>query len=81
MVDIFAARDPSQSYLPKSGYAAYSQGKVVAKLINARLKGKKPEEEYMQMVCYAIVSDKEAIMTEISFRYDNIKQKAHPHPQ
>jgi len=42
---------------------------VVAKLINARLKGRKPEEEYMQMVCYAIVSDKEAIMTEISFRY------------
>jgi hypothetical protein len=34
----------------------------VAKLINARLKGKKPEEEYMRMVCYAMVSDKEAMM-------------------
>jgi sulfide dehydrogenase [flavocytochrome c] flavoprotein subunit len=41
VVDIFATRDSAQSYLPKSGYAAYSQGKVVAKLINARLKGKK----------------------------------------
>jgi sulfide dehydrogenase [flavocytochrome c] flavoprotein subunit len=40
---------------------SYSQGKVVAKLINARLRGKKPEEEYIQTVCYAMVSDKEAI--------------------
>jgi flavodoxin len=27
VVDIFATRDSAQSYLPKSGYAAYSQGK------------------------------------------------------
>ncbi|MFZ8859990.1 MAG: hypothetical protein ACO2PP_05750 [Thermocrinis sp.] len=58
MVDTFATRDSAQSFLPKSGYAAYSQGKVVAKIINAGLKGKKLEEEYMQMVCYAIVSGK-----------------------
>jgi sulfide dehydrogenase [flavocytochrome c] flavoprotein subunit len=51
---------------------------VVAKLINARLKGRKPEEEYMQMVCYAMVSDKEAIMTETSFRYDNINKRFIP---
>jgi sulfide dehydrogenase [flavocytochrome c] flavoprotein subunit len=76
--NVFVIGDSAQSYLPKSGYAAYSQGKVVAKLINARLKGKKPEEEYMQMVCYAMVSDKEAIMTETSFRYDNINKRFIP---
>jgi sulfide dehydrogenase [flavocytochrome c] flavoprotein subunit len=78
VVDIFATRNSARSYLPKSGYAAYSQGKVVAKLINARLRGKKPEEEYMQMVCYAMVSDKEAIMTETSFRYDNVNKRFIP---
>jgi NADH dehydrogenase FAD-containing subunit len=65
----------------QSGHAVYSQGKVVAKLVNARLKGKKPEEEYMRMVCYAMVSNKEAIMTETSFRYSQYKQKVHTHPQ
>ena len=50
----------------------------MAKLINARLKGRKPEEEYMQMVCYAMVSDKEAIMTEISFRYGNVNKRSIP---
>jgi NADH dehydrogenase FAD-containing subunit len=48
VVDILATGYSDQGYLPKSGYAVYSQGKVVAKLINARLNGKKPEEEYMQ---------------------------------
>lgn len=32
----------------------------------------------MQMVCYAMVSDKEAIMTEISFRYDNVNKRLIP---
>jgi sulfide dehydrogenase [flavocytochrome c] flavoprotein chain len=58
VVDILATGYSAQGYLPKSVYAVYSQGKLVAELINARLKGKKPEEEYMQMVCYAIVSGK-----------------------
>ncbi len=78
MVDILATGYSAQSYLPKSRYASYSKGKVVAKLINARLKGKKPKEEYMQMVCYAMVSDKEDIMTEISFRYDNVNKRFIP---
>lgn len=46
----------------------------MAKLINARLKGKKPEEEYMQMICYTMISDREAIMTETSFRYNKRKK-------
>jgi NADH dehydrogenase FAD-containing subunit len=40
VVDILATGYSDQGYLPKSGYAVYSQGKVVAKLINARLNGK-----------------------------------------
>jgi sulfide dehydrogenase [flavocytochrome c] flavoprotein subunit len=78
VVDTFNTRDSARSYLPKSRYVSYFQGKVVAKLINARLKGRKPEEEYMQMVCYAMVSDKEAIMTETSFRYDSINKRFIP---
>ncbi|WP_448587384.1 NAD(P)/FAD-dependent oxidoreductase [Thermocrinis sp.] len=76
--NVFVIGDAAQSYLPKSGYAAYSEGKLVAKIINARIKGKKVEEEYMQMVCYAMVSDKEAIMVETSFRYDNINKRFIP---
>ena len=76
--NVFVIGDAAQSYLPKSGYAAYSEGKLVAKIINARIKGKKIEEEYMQMVCYAMVSDREAIMVETSFRYDNINKRFIP---
>jgi len=32
----------------------------------------------MQMVCYAMISDKEAIMTETSFRYDNVNKRFIP---
>ncbi|WP_029551394.1 FCSD flavin-binding domain-containing protein [Thermocrinis jamiesonii] len=76
--NVFVIGDAAQSYLPKSGYVAYSEGKLVAKIINARIKGKKVEEEYMQMVCYATVSDREAIMVETSFRYDNINKRFIP---
>ncbi|WP_333784845.1 FAD/NAD(P)-binding oxidoreductase [Thermocrinis sp.] len=76
--NVFVIGDAAQSYLPKSGYAAYSEGKLVAKIINARIKGKRVEEEYMQMVCYAMVSDKEAIMVETSFRYDSVNRRFVP---
>jgi len=76
--NVFVIGDASQSYLPKSGYAAHSEGKLVAKLINARIKGKEVKEEYMQMICYAMVSDKEAIMTETSFRYDSVSKRFIP---
>jgi len=75
---VFVIGDASQSYLPKSGYAAHSEGKLVAKIINARLKGKEVKEEYMQMICYAMVSDKEAIMTETAFRYDAVSKRFIP---
>ncbi len=68
--NVFVIGDSAQTYLPKSGYAAHSEGKVVAKVINSRISGKPVEREYLQMICYAMVSDKEAIMTETSFVYD-----------
>jgi hypothetical protein len=42
VVDIFATRNSAQSYLPKGGYASYSQGKVVAKLIKGCSKNANP---------------------------------------
>lgn len=76
--NVFVIGDASMSYLPKSGYAAHSEGKAVAKIINARLKGKEVKEELLQMVCYAMVSDKEAIMTETSFKYEKDKNRFIP---
>jgi len=76
--NVFVIGDACQSYLPKSGYAAHSEGKMVAKIINARIKGKEVKEEYLQMICYAMVSDKEAIMTEIAFRYDTVSKRFVP---
>ncbi|MEZ0361298.1 MAG: FAD-dependent oxidoreductase [Hydrogenobacter sp.] len=76
--NVFVIGDASMSYLPKSGYAAHSEGKAVAKIINARLKGKEIKEELLQMVCYAMVSDKEAIMTETSFKYEKDKNRFIP---
>lgn len=76
--NVFVIGDASQSYLPKSGYAAHSEGKLVAKIINARLKGREIKEEYLQMICYAMVSDKEAIMTETAFRYDTLSKRFIP---
>ncbi|MDW8294003.1 MAG: FAD/NAD(P)-binding oxidoreductase [Aquificaceae bacterium] len=76
--NVFVIGDASQSYLPKSGYAAHSEGKLVAKIINARIKGKEVKEEYLQMICYAMVSDKEAIMAETAFRYDTVSKRFIP---
>ena len=76
--NVFVIGDASQSYLPKSGYAAHSEGKLVARIINARIKGKEVKEEYLQMICYAMVSDKEAIMTETAFRYDAVSKRFVP---
>jgi len=76
--NVFVIGDASSSYLPKSGYAAHSEGKLVAKIINSRLKGKELKEEFLQMICYAMVSDNEAIMTETSFKYEKDKGRFIP---
>ncbi|MFN7065714.1 MAG: FAD/NAD(P)-binding oxidoreductase [Aquificaceae bacterium] len=76
--NVFVIGDAAQSYLPKSGYAAHSEGKLVASIINARLRGKEVKEEYLQMICYAMVSDKEAVMTETTFRYDVVSKRFIP---
>jgi len=51
---------------------------LVAKIINSRLKGKELKEEFLQMICYAMVSDNEAIMTETSFKYEKDKGRFIP---
>ncbi len=38
--NVFVIGDSCETYLPKSGYAAHSEGKVVAKVLAGRLKGK-----------------------------------------
>ncbi|NPB08578.1 MAG: NAD(P)/FAD-dependent oxidoreductase [Aquificae bacterium] len=69
--NVFVIGDSAKTYLPKSGYAAHSQGKVVAKVITERIRGRRWEGEVIQQaICYAMVSLKEAIMLEIEYRYD-----------
>jgi len=69
--NVFVIGDSAETYLPKSGYAAHSQGKVVAKVITERIRGRRWEGEVIQQaICYAMVSMKEAIMLEIEYRYD-----------
>ncbi len=57
-----------------SGFGANMQGKIVANLITERITGKKlKQEELLMVLCYSMVSDKEAIMSETSFKIDKAK--------
>jgi len=67
--NVFVIGDSARSFLPKSGFGANMQGKAVANIINERLTGKKyKQEELLMVVCYSMVSDKEAVMSETSFK-------------
>lgn len=67
--NVFVIGDSARTFLPKSGFGANMQGKVVANIINERLTGEKYKRETLLMVvCYSMVSDKEAIMSETSFK-------------
>ncbi|AAC06556.1 NAD(P)/FAD-dependent oxidoreductase [Aquifex aeolicus] len=73
--NVFVIGDSAFTYLPKSGYAAHSQGKVVAKVIASRLRKKPWEGELIQQaVCYAMVNLKQAIMMNVEYKY-NLKTK------
>ena len=73
--NVFVIGDSCESYLPKSGYAANSQAKVVAKIVASRMRGKEPGGELIQhAVCYAMVNLRSAIMLEVEFKY-NVKTK------
>ena len=74
--NVFVIGDSCETYLPKSGYAAHSEGKVVAKVITSRLRGKTWEGQIVQQgICYAMVNLKQAIMMEVEYKYDLNKQE------
>ncbi len=69
--NVFVIGDSCESYLPKSGYAANSQAKVVAKIVASRIRGKNYEGRLIQHgICYAMVNLKSAIMVEVEYKYD-----------
>ncbi|NPA32498.1 MAG: NAD(P)/FAD-dependent oxidoreductase [Aquificae bacterium] len=69
--NVFVIGDSCETYLPKSGYAAHSEGKIVAKIISARINNKKWEGELVQQgICYAMVNLRQAIVLEIEYKYD-----------
>lgn len=73
--NVFVIGDSCESYLPKSGYAANSQAKVVARIVADRIRGKEPEGELIQHgVCYAMVNLRSAIMVEVEYKY-NVKTR------
>ncbi len=73
--NVFVIGDSCESYLPKSGYAANSQAKVVARIVSSRIKGKEFGGELIQHgVCYAMVNLKSAIMLEVEYKY-NVRTK------
>ena len=73
--NVFVIGDSCESYLPKSGYAANSQAKVVAKIVASRMKGREFGGELIQHgVCYAMVNLRSAIMLEVEYKY-NVRTK------
>lgn len=76
--DTYVIGDSARTFLPKSGFGAHMQGKIVANHITEKLTGKKPKDELLMVLCYSMVSDEEAIMSETSFRIDRSTGKIIP---
>ncbi len=77
--NVFVIGDSARTFLPKSGFGANMQGKVVASIINERITGKKTrQEELLMVICYSMVSDKEAIMSETAFKLDRVTKTVTP---
>jgi NADPH-dependent 2,4-dienoyl-CoA reductase/sulfur reductase-like enzyme len=74
--NVFVIGDSASTYLPKSGYAAHSEAKVVAKVISGRIANRRIMGRIIQHgICYAMVNLKAAMMLEIEFIYDaNLKR-------
>lgn len=73
--NVFVVGDSCETYLPKSGYAANSEAKVVAKIVGSRIKGKEYRGEMIQHgICYAMVNLRSAIMLEVEYKY-NVETK------
>lgn len=76
--DVYVIGDSARTFLPKSGFGAHMQGKIVANHITEKLTGKKPKDELLMVLCYSMVSDEEAISSETSFRLDKTTGKIVP---
>lgn len=77
--NVFVIGDSARTFLPKSGFGANMQGKIVANIITERITGKKlKQEELLMVLCYSMVSDKEAIMSETSFKINREKNVITP---
>lgn len=76
--DVYVIGDSARTFLPKSGFGAHMQGKIVANNITEKLTGKKPKDELLMVLCYSMVSDEEAIMSETSFRIDKTSGRIVP---
>ncbi len=77
--NVFVIGDSASTYLPKSGYAAHSEAKVVAKIVAGRIANRKIKGRIIQHgICYAMVNLKAAMMLEIEFIYDANLKKVKP---
>lgn len=76
--NVYVIGDSARSFLPKSGFGAHMQGKIVANGITEKLTGKKIKDELLMVLCYSMVNDEEAIMSETSFKIDKIEGKITP---
>jgi NADH dehydrogenase FAD-containing subunit len=75
--DIFIAGDARSMPFSKSGNTANTEGKIVAKLVTAKLTGKKGTWESPQTICYSIVNGEpmEGISVNAYYKFDD-KSKA-----
>ena len=64
--------------VPKSGYIAYSMGKVCGYAVNASLLEKEPPTPYMINTCYSLVAKKQGISVSAVYEYNNDKKKIVP---
>ncbi len=61
--------------IPKSGYIAYSMGKVCGYAVHHSLKGLPPPSPSMINTCYSLVSHNEGISVSAVYKYDKSKNK------
>lgn len=68
---------------PKSGHMANSQGKIVARIIASRIKGKEHKLELPDNTCYSMVNGnpQEAIVISVTYKYDEKEKKIIPNPK
>jgi len=68
---------------PKSGHMGNSQGKIVAKVIAARIAGKEYKPTLPDNTCYSMVngSPQEAIVINVTYDYNEKEKKITPKPK